>query len=841
MKTCKYKRVNLVTMLAVVLTFLAPHSFADTTVVSKTTIALKDLPPLPSDANTNPPWIQKRNLESDVAKAFQSEDFATLDRMAEQFRVQDSRLTDGASKLSIFYPAFETMMQNRWGEKDFVAAVEKKFSAWIKASPGITTPSVAYARWLVGYGWAARGTGFASTVSEQQWESFRLNIQKAEDALERVQAIKSSDAGWYWVMLKVAVAQGWPAEPFVGLASEAMQHFPNETVILLNIETRLMPKWGGSLKALDAFIHKATEASREKWGEAMYALLYEDLKGQYMIGERWAEPAELFTTTAAEWPRMKQGFIDLVIRYPVPENYKIFAFMACYAGDKETAQELMEKAFPVTQPNEDLEKCYAALGLPRSRPKALTSAPSVQEVNEQNFRKLPSRAMALDALQNGQFDVLEALYKLTLHHSSESLRDWTRLNDIHRAIEWAFSQLQIDLPAGRENIRVKLKRWQSTSPDSVFAKLAMANFLLRASEYTIDPPAQGMAQLKAVVTNLFSANTAEQARAYIEAIKPMTAMDPEWYVLSIRAFKNDQKVIEKLQQEAFQKYHYTFRLYTAVLDHMTASRRINEVKEVAVFIDEAAKRSQAMAGDYFYSGLWESYDNIRDVGANFFDTLPVDWPRIRNGTERALQIYPTIDEQQDYLRYACLKGDQQKIAELLSALGRNVKTIGWFTPSRLAQCDLDSRNYHEMLRTDDKPFMTSIQLAFTNNKFDLIEAQHADIVKGQLRDASGNLRLENFYQALGDVISEPQRIQQTYQPDYWVALGNKIDDWGKSFPKSAAVRYMQARFLVSKLNAMYADRNGTLEAQINADEIKLMALFSTVVEKNAAPLEFHII
>jgi hypothetical protein len=99
--------------------------------------------------------------------------------------------------------------------------------------------------------------------------------------------------------------------------------------------TSLFPKWGGDARALDNYIVQATAQTRTLFGTGMYALLYSAAaNGQY-------EHA-LFQDSFANWDKVKQGYEDLLARYPASNAKRNrYAWMACMARDRPTLMRLL--------------------------------------------------------------------------------------------------------------------------------------------------------------------------------------------------------------------------------------------------------------------------------------------------------------------------------------------------------------------------------------------------------------------------------------------------------------------------------------------------------------------
>jgi hypothetical protein len=98
----------------------------------------------------------------------------------------------------------------------------------------------------------------------------------------------------------------------------------------------LMPRWGGSRSKLKAFVERAVELTRESEGESLYARLISILFGSYSFEE--------FKKLGFSYERMKQGYADLLERYPDTRYYLTsYCRVASLYGDKETARGLFDR------------------------------------------------------------------------------------------------------------------------------------------------------------------------------------------------------------------------------------------------------------------------------------------------------------------------------------------------------------------------------------------------------------------------------------------------------------------------------------------------------------------
>lgn len=127
--------------------------------------------------------------------------------------------------------------------------------SWCSASPRSPFPFVVRGEHRITWAWEARGNGLANTVTEDGWKKFRERISLAKVDLEHAYELDHTLPQAAACLVTVAMAQSdeeaserWfqraiKADPkYAGAYQRRLQH--------------LMPKWGGSEAAMQAFIEK---------------------------------------------------------------------------------------------------------------------------------------------------------------------------------------------------------------------------------------------------------------------------------------------------------------------------------------------------------------------------------------------------------------------------------------------------------------------------------------------------------------------------------------------------------------------------------------------------------
>lgn len=256
-------------------------------------------------------------------------EFSKLEEMGQSLRTKKERFSEGLWKLRMYYEGLipETSLS---GKK--LEAYEAKISAWEKAYPdSLAVPNVR-ANLYIYLAWDARGSGYSDTVGASGWKVFKERVQQARDVLESSKKKGSVCPEWYNAMMSVALGQGWSRADYERLFDEAVVAEPTYYDYYFSKVLFLLPRWYGEPGEWEVFAEKAPTYLPAE-GMAIYTRL--------AWGQSWLY-GNIFEETKVDWPKMRQGFRDLLRQYPDSFwNMKNFAGFAFQAGDRETAQELV--------------------------------------------------------------------------------------------------------------------------------------------------------------------------------------------------------------------------------------------------------------------------------------------------------------------------------------------------------------------------------------------------------------------------------------------------------------------------------------------------------------------
>lgn len=180
----------------------------------------------------------------------------------------------------------------------------------------------------------ARGTDWASNVSEKNWALYARWNQLGIDALNAQSQAGASDSGWLsHVYSSVARAP----KDYTQLNDAFIQAFSADNTNLHLLREHgmyLLPRWfGNDERAIDEFANWATEATAEHFGEGAYAYIYGGCATEYglLIGQTLCDPE-----------RLNQGYLDLRERFPSNRLLNEHTNAMCWADQQDVVAALFD-------------------------------------------------------------------------------------------------------------------------------------------------------------------------------------------------------------------------------------------------------------------------------------------------------------------------------------------------------------------------------------------------------------------------------------------------------------------------------------------------------------------
>lgn len=260
----------------------------------------------------------------DAQRAFETGDYASLDQMLHPPAGRIADLDDGESRLSGVLGGLEDSFEQRQTPE----AVLARLGDWRRQRPGSEGPDLIEAALFHTWAWSARGGGFAKQVAPAAWALYRQRIVMAQAALAEAKRGEESSPVWYQLALAIGNDASLDKEVLRSTFDDAMLKYPDYYSLHSAMLRILMPRWHGSYEDVDDFIEEMLHISSTERRSEVYARLYSiyaDLEG---------DDTDLFKDAYARWSQMREGYEDMLSRYPRSESIRnAYATCACRAGD----------------------------------------------------------------------------------------------------------------------------------------------------------------------------------------------------------------------------------------------------------------------------------------------------------------------------------------------------------------------------------------------------------------------------------------------------------------------------------------------------------------------------
>jgi hypothetical protein len=174
------------------------------------------------------------------------ENFAELDKMADAVRSSKARFPGGGWKLSRFYEAVNNRDAGAYETDADWQSHLALLQRWTVARPQSIAARLTLADAYLRYAWAARGEGYANTVTDQDWRLFQERTKQAAKVLADAAALPSKCPHLYELAQEVALASGADMSQQRAIFEKAIAFEPLYFAYYQRYATALLPKWGAS-------------------------------------------------------------------------------------------------------------------------------------------------------------------------------------------------------------------------------------------------------------------------------------------------------------------------------------------------------------------------------------------------------------------------------------------------------------------------------------------------------------------------------------------------------------------------------------------------------------------
>ncbi|HVI28052.1 hypothetical protein [Hansschlegelia sp.] len=601
--------------------------------------------------------------------------FDELEATRERYRSTGEKTASGVPKLTVFYNSFASgflyAAPSRLKDDPFRAQAR----LWVRARPRSTAAAIVAAKAETEIGWAIRGPGFASGVTEAQWKGFKAQLALAAAQLDRVAQTSRNDPAWYVERLRSALESGEGWERFSAIALEALELHPDQIAIHQAILRAMLPKWGGSYEAVEAATQQIVSRTKDRYGLEFYARAYWWLRDVEL-------PWDLFKTSKASWPLMKQGLDDVVLRYPTDWNLNIYAGLACLSGDVGALSTVLDRLHgrldPQVWPSGDFMRgCASAPARKRLEEEDLAHFAKPAPIPDETRARQVIAAAVTEDFAAGRFDRLGATYAAFLAAKATTASGYWKLALFYQGVA-PLSMLyeagaRVDQPSF-DALRKQTDAWLAAAPASGGAVIARAR--LHLSEAMELRHGRAQTALTAEQKAAKATDELSAARKLLDDSKAWASNDPEWWATALQvaqALHADQPQFDSLVAEAMARESTYDPLIEAVLARAAGPRSPASLPYMLQVMTAASPAGQA--NEVYARGVLMIARNNKT--SDIPSLTELDWRRAKAGLDVLLARYPSQWNLNAAANLACLARERAVAAQLLGWIGDDVIEAQW--------------------------------------------------------------------------------------------------------------------------------------------------------------------
>jgi tetratricopeptide (TPR) repeat protein len=269
-----------------------------------------------------------------VAVMLQNKRYDVLEKSLLSHLREKKRGKDGVSTL---LQAYKKLCDVQEPERAYTAKLAQ-FKAWLTQYNSSHFANACLGIVYISYAWDARGSGYASTITDQGGRLFRDRLSTAKEYLEKAYSLDRLDPIVAAQLIIVAMGLGLDRKEVERQFQRAILADPTEHEAYFAKLEYIKPKWYGSKEEMFSF---AREAVRKAPPNSMIPMVL--IVAHWEMYRQSNENASYFRNSNV-WKEMKEVFQTVSKSFPdAKTTHNWFARIAYLAGDYEVAREELRK------------------------------------------------------------------------------------------------------------------------------------------------------------------------------------------------------------------------------------------------------------------------------------------------------------------------------------------------------------------------------------------------------------------------------------------------------------------------------------------------------------------
>ena len=280
----------------------------------------------------------EEEYKSPIKLSFTQRNYDALEKAARDAREAKGRTRGGIWKTLLFYEAVYQAFfprKDKFDESDWKLYFDES-KAWITAKPESVAARINLAQGYGGYAWAARGSGYAKTVTDTGWKLFGERTALSASTLAEAARLKEKDPMWFELVQAIARVQGWDKSQAREVMEQAVAFEPGYYHFYREHANFLLPRWYGVQGEVEAYDEEVADRVGGPEGDMLYFEIASLVACQC--------DAEKTALQDFSWARIKSGYLALGQLYGVSSlKRNRFASMAYKEDDKPAARLALEQ------------------------------------------------------------------------------------------------------------------------------------------------------------------------------------------------------------------------------------------------------------------------------------------------------------------------------------------------------------------------------------------------------------------------------------------------------------------------------------------------------------------
>ena len=274
---------------------------------------------------------------NDVFWLLKKKQYEALEKVLGSLLRKRENNEDGFSLLFLAYKKICMNPDAKFASSQWI----QTFENWLKHNPESHFANACTGVFYIGHAWNARGSGWASTVTNEGSRLFSERLSTAQRYLEKAYQLDPSDPIVPARLIDVARGLGLGYEEMEKQFQRALQADKSEYQAYHSKLTYLMPKWQGmTVEAEERMFDYAREAAQFSPPNSLIPLVLAEAHWEmyYRSGHKKA-----YFRNPEVWEETKKVYLSLAKRFPQSRKiHNWFAMTAYLAGDQAIAKKELE-------------------------------------------------------------------------------------------------------------------------------------------------------------------------------------------------------------------------------------------------------------------------------------------------------------------------------------------------------------------------------------------------------------------------------------------------------------------------------------------------------------------